>query len=27
MQETFTIAGERITASSQATIAENCDSF
>ena len=27
MQETFTIAGERITASSQATVAENCDSF
>jgi hypothetical protein len=27
MQETFTIAGDRITASSQATIAENCDSF
>lgn len=27
MQETFTIAGDRITASSQATVAENCDSF
>lgn len=27
MQETFAIAGDRITASSQATIAENCDSF
>lgn len=27
MQETFAIAGGRITASSQATIAENCDSF
>lgn len=27
MQETFAIAGERITASSQATIAENCESF
>lgn len=27
MQETFAIAGERITASSQATVAENCDSF
>jgi hypothetical protein len=27
MQETFAIAGDRITASSQATVAENCDSF
>lgn len=27
MQETFAIADGRITASSQATIAENCDSF
>jgi hypothetical protein len=27
MHETFTIAGDRITASSQAAIAENCDSF
>jgi hypothetical protein len=27
MQETFAIAGDRITASSQAAIAENCDSF
>lgn len=27
MQETFAIAGDRITASSQATIAENCNSF
>jgi hypothetical protein len=27
MQETFAMAGDRITASSQAAIAENCDSF
>lgn len=27
MQETFAIADERITANTQATIAENCDSF
>jgi hypothetical protein len=27
MHETFTIAGDQITASSQAAIAENCDSF
>jgi hypothetical protein len=27
MQETFAIAGDRITASSQTTIAENCDSY
>lgn len=26
-QETFAVTGERITASSQATIAENCDAF
>jgi hypothetical protein len=27
MQETFALVGDRIAASSQATIAENCDSF
>ncbi|MBA1145196.1 nuclear transport factor 2 family protein [Mesorhizobium neociceri] len=27
MQETFAVAGNRITASSQAAIAENCDGF
>lgn len=27
MQETFAVAGDRITASSQAIVAENCDSF
>lgn len=27
MQESFAIAGDRITASTQATVAENCDAF
>jgi hypothetical protein len=27
MQETFAVTGNRITASSQAAIAENCDGF